>query len=123
MQHESNVTLPRTAADALALWDAGQPVPAFRVESEGAAQSAIWAVAFEVISRIGSNKPPVVNVGISTREALIALEIVKSLTSKTVNPYARMVQIQLTGGGEPIFVQKPAPAAIVDGANPGSGHL
>ena len=41
--------LPKTAEDALALWDAGEPVPAFHVESEGASQEAIYACAFELL--------------------------------------------------------------------------
>jgi hypothetical protein len=48
---------PKTAKDALALWDAGEPVPAFRVEAEDSEQEAIYAVAFELI-RNGQDQLP-----------------------------------------------------------------
>ena len=48
---------PKTAQDALALWDAGEPVPAFRVEAEDSEQEAIYAVAFELIRREEANLP------------------------------------------------------------------
>jgi hypothetical protein len=41
--------MPKTAADALALWDVGEAVPAFRVEEEESEQEAIYAAAFELI--------------------------------------------------------------------------
>jgi hypothetical protein len=41
--------IPKTAQDALALWDAGEAVPAFRVEAEDSEQETIYAAAFELI--------------------------------------------------------------------------
>jgi hypothetical protein len=49
-------SLPVTAEDALALWDAGEPVPAIRVESEGASQGEIYTAAFECIRASIGNK-------------------------------------------------------------------
>lgn len=40
---------PKTAAEALKLWDDGADVPAFRVESQDATQQQIYAAAFEMI--------------------------------------------------------------------------
>jgi hypothetical protein len=43
-------TIPRTARQALAMWDAGEPVPAFEVESETNEQEALWGAAFDKIA-------------------------------------------------------------------------
>jgi hypothetical protein len=40
---------PNTAQDALRLWDAGESVPAFEIESDGQPQHALYAHAFEQI--------------------------------------------------------------------------
>lgn len=41
--------IPRTAHEALELWDKGEAIAAFTVETEGATQEAIYAAAFELI--------------------------------------------------------------------------
>lgn len=41
--------LPQTVTDALAAWDAGSTLRAFRVNTEGAPQEEIYAAAFEMI--------------------------------------------------------------------------
>jgi hypothetical protein len=42
---------PKTLKEALKLWDAGEPVPAFRVESKGAAtQDQLWGAAFALLT-------------------------------------------------------------------------
>lgn len=46
---DEKAALPFTAKDALAIWDEGKPLLAFRVNSEGATQEAIYAAAFEMI--------------------------------------------------------------------------
>lgn len=38
--------MPQTAADALKVWDAGQPLRAFQVETEGTPQEQIYDAAF-----------------------------------------------------------------------------
>lgn len=48
--------IPRTAPQALALWDAGEPVPAFQVESEANEQETIWGAAFDQLA--GRETPP-----------------------------------------------------------------
>lgn len=42
---------PKTAQDALTLWDAGEPVPAFPVEAQDSEQEAIYSVAFELLRK------------------------------------------------------------------------
>lgn len=44
-------TLPLTAQDALKLWDAGEPVPAFQVETTPERQHLVYNAAFEMIRR------------------------------------------------------------------------
>lgn len=41
--------MPVTAKDALKMWDAGEPIPAFQVESVGSSQSEIYGAAFDWI--------------------------------------------------------------------------
>ena len=43
--------LPRTAEEAVELWDKGEPLAAFEVESEGAHQQEIYAHAIELLRR------------------------------------------------------------------------
>jgi hypothetical protein len=108
LQHAPNVTLPRTAADALKMWDAGEPVPAFRVESEGASQQDIWAFAFDLM-RLGRRavNEGARSVNLNGREEQIAWEIFRSAAG---HGFAGMVQTNLHGDGHPIFVQKPKAA-------------
>lgn len=130
MQHAPNVTLPRTVADALALWHNHQQVPAFRVESQGASQPDIWAAAFAYMdAAVISRRPD----ALSDRELAIALQLAENARDVKIvrrvnvggHGYAKMVQINLAGGGEPIFVNKadvtkPTTPAAGDGANPGT---
>jgi hypothetical protein len=46
---ETTGTLPRDAKEALELWDKGESIAAFEVESNGAPQSQLYAFAFELI--------------------------------------------------------------------------
>lgn len=50
--------LPRDAKEALELWDKGEPLAAFEVESEGTHQNEIYAVAFELIRGVGIWRHP-----------------------------------------------------------------
>src|SRR5258708_38897729 len=45
----TDAALPRDAAEALELWDKGEPIAAFEVESEGSTQQEIYAAAFYMI--------------------------------------------------------------------------
>jgi hypothetical protein len=44
-------TMPLTAKDALKLWDAGEAVPGFQVETTPERQTEVYAAAFEMIRR------------------------------------------------------------------------
>lgn len=50
-------SLPKFAADALALWDSGEALQAFQVETEGAEQEEIYAMAFTLIRATIEGKP------------------------------------------------------------------
>jgi hypothetical protein len=63
--------MPNTWQEALEMWDAGEPVPAFQVESEGATQDQLWGLAFQVL-----RDPSVAVDGISHREADVVESIV-----------------------------------------------
>jgi hypothetical protein len=47
---------PVTAQDALTLWDAGLPVPAFQVETTPERQTHIYGAAFELLRALISGK-------------------------------------------------------------------
>jgi hypothetical protein len=40
-------TMPHTWQKAMEMWDAGEHLPAFQVESTGASQEALWGAAFD----------------------------------------------------------------------------
>ena len=44
-------TMPLTAKDALALWDAGEAVPAFQVETAPERQTIVYEAAFGLIAQ------------------------------------------------------------------------
>jgi hypothetical protein len=46
---EAEAVIPRDATEALELWDKGEPLGAFEVESEGATQLEIYSAAFELM--------------------------------------------------------------------------
>lgn len=75
----SGVAIPKTCVEALNLWDAKQPVPAFRVEEEDSEQEQIYWAAFEVIrARLLATEATasmVVGGTLSDRERDIALAI------------------------------------------------
>jgi hypothetical protein len=45
----NQVFVPRDAKEALELWDKGEPIAAFEVETERCTQAELYALAFEVI--------------------------------------------------------------------------
>jgi len=75
---------PKTAAEALALWDSGQPVPAFQVESEGADQEEIYALAFELlrIGIIGKEMTSEAGTSLTDRERAVAYSIAQVAKDK-----------------------------------------
>lgn len=100
-----DVPVPKTAADALRLWDAGHKVRAFRVESEDAGQEVIYGVAFDIIAGrnpgfVGS-KPAELTI----REYEVALSIVHVAKLKG---WKKMVREHTDSGHIPeILVWKP----------------
>jgi hypothetical protein len=55
--------LPRDAKEALELWDKGEAIAGFQVESEGTSQDALYSYAFELIRKgrfpVGAEKPEI----------------------------------------------------------------
>jgi hypothetical protein len=99
----------RTAKDALAAWDSGNPLTVFEVESEGADQRAIWTAAFELIRAAAAG--PQGNLAaantafdpLSLRERIMCGEIAKAATG---HGWAKMLQIHRDV--RPVTIQKPA---------------
>jgi hypothetical protein len=48
---------PRLIRDAIAMWDAGEPVPVFEVESEVHEQETLWGAAFDRLAKRESVAP------------------------------------------------------------------
>jgi hypothetical protein len=53
-QTSDSTKIPHTWQKAIEMWDAGEPVPAFQVESEGASQEQLWSAAFEQLRDPGT---------------------------------------------------------------------
>jgi len=53
-QRSGETKMPHAWKKALEMWDAGDPVPAFQVESEGATQEQLWGAAFEQLRHPGT---------------------------------------------------------------------
>jgi hypothetical protein len=96
----------RTAEDALKLWDAGEPVPAFEVESEGASQQTLWGLAFDLIraggtAMLGEEKTR----DLTPRECDVVASIATVAKQKG---WARMVASYVNAATSPaITIQKP----------------
>ena len=94
-------SIPRTAAAALELWDAGKPVPAFQVESEGASQEEIYGFAFELLrddTTVGDAPAT-----LSDRERAIAYSIASVARSKG---WAMMLKQHIGPGIPALTIQK-----------------
>jgi hypothetical protein len=114
----------RTAQDALEAWDAGEPLTVFEVESEGASQQAIWAVAFDYMS---TEVPPqgaseseqleavarlvedAKAASLTRREAIVAAEVAKAAIG---HGWAKMLQIHREC--KPLTIQKGPPKHLVN---------
>jgi hypothetical protein len=69
---------PKTASEALELWDAGTTLQAFHVDTEGADQVEIWGAAFEILRKVQlAGKPDQIprDLKLSDREHSVALSI------------------------------------------------
>jgi hypothetical protein len=98
--------LPRTAQEALALWDEGKPVPAFKVESEGASQDQIYGFAFELIrAHVTQQGDPVDSPTLNDRERGVAYSICQVALTKG---WAKMLHQHIGEHIPAIVVQKPA---------------
>lgn len=100
--------IPRTAADALALWQAGEPVPAFEVESEGAPQRLIYAAAFEIILSQLGGAAFTTPLGLTKREIEAAESIAAVALAKG---WAPMLKQHRHESIAEIIVQKPKSVA------------
>ena len=78
--------IPKTAADALDLWKAGEIVLAFRVESEGADQEDIYAQAFAIIE------------GTLAKQTLAEIHRDPKLTDREHDVAASIATVALTRG-------------------------
>jgi hypothetical protein len=91
---------PKTAKEALDLWDAGEAVPAFQVESEGSDQEEIWGYAFEMIRE--PTREDVAPAGLTDRECDVAYSIAQVAKNKGwalmvaqhVGPQIPAIQVQ-----------------------------
>ena len=101
---EETAALPFTAKDALALWDEGKPLRAFRVASEGSTQDQIYAAAFEMIREgelAGSARD---FEGLTVLEAQSAHSIAFVANR---NGWANMVQSHVHANSPEITIKKP----------------
>jgi hypothetical protein len=101
---EETAALPFTVKDALAAWDEGKPLRAFRVTSEGSTQKAIYAAAFEMLRE--GNLPD------SARD-FEGLTIIEAQAAHSIafvaqrNGWAQMVQGHIHPNSPEITITKP----------------
>jgi len=91
--------MPHTWEEALKMWDAGEPVPVFQVESEGATQAQLWGTAFQAL-----RDPNVTIDGITHREADVVDSIVQ--VAKLV-PWPQMISRHVHANSPALMIQKP----------------
>lgn len=100
--------VPRTSVEALELWDRGEALSVFHVESEGASQEELWGAAFELI-----RKSPVDNLTqaiaaaapkLSERERAVVESIVH--TDK-IQGWSRMIAMHIHTLSPAITIQNP----------------
>lgn len=90
--------MPNTWQEALEMWDAGEPVPAFQVESEGSTQEQLWGLAFDLLRDSSGTID-----GITHREADVVESIV--VVAK-VTPWARLVSLHVHTNSPALMVRK-----------------
>ena len=79
--------MPRNAHHALEMWDAGDPVPAFQVETEGASQEDLWGAAFEAMRR-----PSTAEVQFDPKFTQREIDTIKSIVAVSqISGWAKMV--------------------------------
>src|ERR1700732_4407231 len=109
----SEIKIPKTAREALELWDGMHPVPAFRVQTENADQEQVYYAAFECLRTLLTLPEGVlclaVNVvvgeGLTKRESDVALGIAQ--TARRFG-WAAMIEQHTASGHIPaITIQRP----------------
>jgi hypothetical protein len=95
-------TMPLTAKDALALWDSGEAVPGFQVETAPERQTEVYAAAFEVIRQ--GEKFDLYAEDLSDRERDIARSIAHVAKE---SGWAKMVSQHVHRDSPAISVRKP----------------
>lgn len=95
-------TLPTTAKDALVIWDAGEPLQAFQVETTPDRQAVVYGVAFEIIRR-GESAIPFEG-ELSQRE----IDVAKSIAHVAQESgWAKMVSQHIHRDSPAITIRKP----------------
>jgi hypothetical protein len=99
-QGSGEMKMPHTWQKALEMWDAGEMVPAFQVESEGATQEQLWGAAFAELRGEGG-----VDTSIFTeREANVVDSIVA--VAKLV-PWPQMISSHVHAKSPALAIRKP----------------
>jgi hypothetical protein len=101
---EETAALPFSVKDALAIWDEGKPLQAFRVNADTATQDQIYAAAFEMIRSgdlAGSARD---YEGLTVKEAQSAHSIAFVALR---DGWARMVHGHIHSNSPAITVKKP----------------
>jgi hypothetical protein len=101
---EGTGTMPLTAKEALALWDAGEAVPAFQVETAPERQNLLYAAAFELIRSGDSYDLPNHAGGLSEREQDVAKSVAHVAKE---SGWAKMVSQHIHRDSPAITVRKP----------------
>jgi hypothetical protein len=94
--------MPHTWEKALEMWDAGEPVPAFQVESEGATQEQLWGAAFEELRGEGG----VDTSQFTEREAQVVDSIVQ--VAKT-GSWPQMISRHVHATSPALMIRNPKP--------------
>lgn len=94
-------TMPHTWEKALEMWDAGDPVPAFQVESEGASQELLWGEAFHCLA---AETTLTGRVGLTARE----IDVVNSIVhvAKLVS-WPQMISSHVGAKSPALMIRKP----------------
>lgn len=106
---EETAALPFTVKDALAAWDEGKPLRAFRVNAEGSTQDAIYAAAFELIRE--GKSPQTLADSARDFDGLTILEAQAAHSIAFValrNGWAQMVRDHISETSPEITIRKPA---------------
>src|SRR5690242_8822531 len=102
MPGAGSANMPLTAKDALVLWDAGEAVPAFQVETAPERQTEVYGAAFELIRQ--GDKYNLDGDDLSDREKDVARSIAHVAQE---SGWAKMVSQHIHRDSPAITVHKP----------------